>query len=127
MRNPSGGHGQGRSVDRTTLDAFVRDNLASSLMTMQPKDGVVADDAWCLADDRHDTVLLYSLASPSIRFLKELPSHTYKGVWFDPRTGGTQPMKTSITAEAGGTIGKPTTEPWLLLLRDERQTSPARR
>jgi hypothetical protein len=119
MRNPSGGHGQGRSVDRTPLDAFVRENLVGQLMTMQPKDGVAAGEqqTWCLADAAHDTVLLYSLEGASIQFVKALSNHNYHGTWFDPRIGATQPLTSSVTAEAGSTITKPTTEPWLLLLR----------
>ena len=37
MRNPSGGHGQGKTVDRTPLDGFVREHLAGDLMKMQPQ------------------------------------------------------------------------------------------
>jgi hypothetical protein len=118
MRNPSGGHGQGHSVDRTPLDAFVRENLSGHLMAMQPKDGVAEGEqqTWCLADAQNDTVLLYSLEGPAIQLLKALSNHPYTGIWFDPRTGATQPIA-SVTTPAGGAIAKPTTQPWLLLLR----------
>ena len=107
MLNPSAGQGQGRTVDRTSLDAFVRDHLATVLMKMKPRDDLAAD-VWCLADDANRTVLLYSLAGDSIRL-----RHPYRGegLWFDPRTGATH------SAEITGTeIRKPTSEAWLLLL-----------
>lgn len=114
MRNPSGGHGQGKTVDRTPLDAFVREYLASVLMNMQPTDGVAGDpqQTWCLADARRDTVLLYSLAGPAIELQQELPA-SYTGLWFDPQTGKTQ----ALSGPPARSIAKPTTEPWLLLLR----------
>jgi len=114
MRNPSGGQGQGTTVDRTPVDAFVRDNLARSLMNMQPRDGVMADagTTWCLADDRSETVLVYSLSGTSVQFLQALPGKGYSGLWFDPRTGKTQPAEAVSQAMA-----KPTAEAWLLLLR----------
>ena len=119
MRNPSGGHGQGRSVDRTTLDGFVRDHLAATLMKMNPRDGVVADpeQTWCLADDRYESVLLYSLAGPSISLLHTLPRNGYTGLWFDPRTGNTKPFEAPVS---GTVIRKPTADPWLALLRASR-------
>lgn len=119
MRNPSAGHGQGGSVDRTPLDAFVREHLAGILMTMEPRDGVVAEpeQAWCLADKSSANVLVYSLAGGSIRLLTELPKHNYSGVWFDPRTGSTREMETPLDAMSGAEIQKPTAEAWLLLLQ----------
>ena len=114
MRNPSGGHGQGKTVDQTPLDGFVREQLAGTLMRMKPADGVAADAdrTWCLADDRRETVLLYSLSGPSIRLAAALPRRAYTALWFDPRTGATRPAQVS-----GLAIPKPTEEPWLLLLR----------
>jgi hypothetical protein len=110
MLNPSAGQGQGRTVDRTPLDAFVREHLTSVLMKMKPRDGVAAD-AWCLADDSDRTVLLYSLAGESIRLLHALHGARYQGLWFDPRTGATH------AAEALGIeIRKPSGDAWLLLL-----------
>lgn len=115
LRNPSGGHGQGRQVDHTTLDTFVRDHLAAILMKMRPRDGWVegAADNWCLADDRGEATLLYSLAGPSIRLLRTVTAQT-GGLWFDPRNGKTKPA--SVPANPA-VIEKPTAEPWLLLLR----------
>ena len=65
--NPSGGQSQGSAVGHSPFDDFVRDHLATTLMTMQPRDGI-ASDAWCLADDREQSVLLYSLTGDSIAF-----------------------------------------------------------
>jgi hypothetical protein len=114
MRNPSAGQGQGTTVDRTPLDGFVRGRLAGVLMKMSPRDGVAADAAraWCLADERLESVLLYSLAGESIDLAKPLPGRGYSGLWFDPRSGVTRPLE----GAAGTAIRKPTPEPWLLWL-----------
>jgi hypothetical protein len=122
MRNPSAGQGQGRSVDRTTLDAFVRKHLATTLMRMQPRDGAAADPdrTWCLAGDGSQSVLFYSLAGASITLLRTLSPNPYTGLWFDPRTGATQPLEAPVSAQAGAIIRKPTPDPWLLLLRAAR-------
>jgi hypothetical protein len=119
MRNPSAGQGQGRSVDGTTLDRFVREQLSTTLMKMQPRDGAAADpeQTWCLADDRNELVLFYSLAGDSITLLRTLSRNSYTGLWFDPRTGATRPLEAPASGEAGVVIRKPTAEPWLLLLR----------
>ena len=113
MRNPSAGQGQGTTVDRTPLDAFVREHLARSLMNMQPRDGMAGDaeNTWCLTDDRRETVLVYSLSGPSVSFT-QTPRATDTGLWFDPRTGKTQPADA-----VSQVMAKPTSEAWLLLLR----------
>ena len=118
-RNPCAGQGQGRSVDRTTLDGFVREQLATTLMKMQPRDGTAADpeQTWCLADDQSESVLFYSLAGPSVTLLRTLSRNSYTGLWFDPRTGHTRPLEAPVSGEAGAVIRKPTAEPWLVLLR----------
>jgi hypothetical protein len=118
MRNPSAGQGQGRTPDRTTLDAFVRENLAGELMNLNPRDGVVADpeQTWVMADQRGETVLVYSLAGTSIKLTQGLGRARYSGVWFDPRTGATR-TQGGVTAETGSVIEKPSAEAWLLLLR----------
>ncbi|HWC99036.1 MAG TPA: DUF6298 domain-containing protein, partial [Candidatus Sulfopaludibacter sp.] len=112
MRNPSGGHGQGKTLDRTTLDAFVTANLAASLMNLQPRDGMTADHAhtWVMADDRQSTLLVYSLEGPEIRIQL---SGRYQGTWFDPRSGKTQAA--DLTPSIA--IQKPSAEAWLLLLK----------
>ncbi|HWB82592.1 MAG TPA: DUF6298 domain-containing protein [Bryobacteraceae bacterium] len=122
MRNPSGGHGQGLSVDRTTLDGFVHEHLATILMNMQPRDGVVAapDQNWCLVDDHDQSVLLYSLEGSSITLQRDLAQDKYTGLWFDPRTGKTQSVTASVSGRAGSVIEKPTAEPWLMLLLANR-------
>ncbi len=119
MRNPSAGHGQGKTVDRTPLDAFVRDRLAGVLMNMNPKDGVAADPerTWTMADDRGESVLLYSVAGPSIRLIRALSRARYTGLWLDPRTGKTQVVDSAVIGDAGWIIQKPSADPWLLLLR----------
>jgi hypothetical protein len=117
MRNPSAGQGQAKTVDRTPLDAFVREHLARSLMNMQPRDGMTADPetTWCLADERGETVLVYSLAGTAVKFTPAPPPKDYTGWWFDPRTAKTQ------TAEAVAQVmAKPTPEAWLLLLQAKR-------
>jgi hypothetical protein len=119
MRNPSAGQGQGRSVDATTLDGFVREQLATTLMKMQPRDGAAADPAqtWCLADDGSQSVLFYSLAGASITLARTLSRNAYTGLWFDPRKGNTWSWEAPVSGKAGNVIRKPTEEPWLLLLR----------
>jgi hypothetical protein len=122
MRNPSAGQGQGRSVDRTTLDGFVREQLRTTLMKMQPRDGAAADpeQTWCLADDGGESVLFYSLAGASITLLRTLAQNRYTGLWFDPRTGATRPVEGTVSGRAGTVIRKPTAEAWLVLLRASR-------
>jgi hypothetical protein len=119
MRNPSAGQGQGRSADRTTLDGFVREQLATTLMRMQPRDGVAADpeQTWCLADDGGESVLFYSLVGASITLVRTLSQDSYTGLWFDPRTGNTRPLEAPVAGRAGAVIRKPTAEAWLVLLR----------
>ena len=116
MRNPSAGQGQAKTVDRTPLDAFVREHLARSLMNMQPRDGMTAEaeTTWCLADGRGETVLVYSMAGASVKFTQTLQAG-YTGLWFDPRTGKTQAAEAVLQVMA-----KPTPEAWLLLLRVKR-------
>jgi hypothetical protein len=113
MLNPSAGQGQGRTIDRTPLDAFVHHYLASVLMKMKPRDGASADPAqtWCLADDADQHMLLYSLAGETIRLRSTLRGDRYAGLWFDPRSGETSPA-----GEVSVEIRKPSSEPWLLLL-----------
>jgi Family of unknown function (DUF6298) len=119
MRNPSGGHGQGRSLDRTTLDAFVREHLTLSLMKMQPRDRVAAvpEENWCLADDAREVVLIYSLSGPSITLDAPLSKNSYSGLWFDPKSGNTQALTAVVSGSAGTVIQKPTNDPWLILLQ----------
>jgi hypothetical protein len=119
MRNPSAGQSQGRTVDRTTLDGFVREQLATTLMKMQPRDGAAAEPerTWCLADDRSERVLLYSLDGASITLRRRLSQNSYTGLWFDPRTGSTRPLEAPVSGEAGTVIRKPTAEAWLVLLK----------
>jgi Family of unknown function (DUF6298) len=111
MRNPSAGQGQGKTVDRTPLDAFVREHLAGRLMNLEPRDGVMedAENTWCMADARGETALVYSLAGETVKF-KTAPRAGETGLWFDPRTGKTQ------AAAVKQAMKKPTAEAWLLLV-----------
>lgn len=123
MRSRSGGHGQGMTVDRTPLDGFVREHLSPVLMNMKPRDGWVADpeQAWCLADDRGVSVLLYSLSGPTVTLLKDLGQRNYDGIWFDGRSGKSQALE-SPSGKKGAMFQKPTAEPWLLLLRASKES-----
>jgi hypothetical protein len=122
MRNPSGGHGRSRSVDRTVIDGFVREYLATVLMLIEPRDGAAEDpeNNWCLADGKDQSVLYYSLRGPSIRLSKALSQGPYHAVWFDPPTGDVKKANAPITAAAGAVIPKPSDEAWLVLLRAGR-------
>lgn len=122
LRNPNAGQGQGRTADRTHLDAFVREHLATTLMNMAPRDGVAeaAGPTWVLADAPLGTVLVYSLAGPAITLARSLPGGEYQGVWFDQRTGGTRLLAAPERWQQGTTIHKPTGEDWLLLLKARR-------
>jgi hypothetical protein len=119
MRNPAAGQSQRGEVDRTTLDGFIREHLATLLMNMEPRDGTVNDPerTWCLSGSHDEAVLLYSLAGPSITLSKDFARHTYQALWFDPRTGNIQAAAEPISARAGTVIQKPTAQDWLLLLQ----------
>src|SRR5690606_14684345 len=86
MRNPNAGHGQGRSVDRTLLDVFVREYLAPILMTMSPRDGLTGD-GWVLADEALTSILIDAREGDTITLAQPLPAATYRGTWFDPESG----------------------------------------
>jgi hypothetical protein len=114
MRNPPGGRGQGRSVD-----SFVREYLATTLMKMEPRDGAAddPDNNWCLADTEDQSVMFYSLDGASIRLQKALSRSRYRAIWFDPRTGNTTKAEMPVPARAGDAIAKPSAEAWLVLLQ----------
>ncbi len=119
MRNPSGGHGQGRQLDRTTLDPFVREHLADVLMTLQPRDGVTddAEHIWCMADKGDTALLFYSLSGDGIKLRATLAQARYAGLWFDPASGKTRALDGVVPTQAGDAITKPNAGPWMLLLR----------
>lgn len=118
MRNPTAGHGQGRSVDRTPLDSFVQEHLAESLMHMVPKDGVLVNEQqnWALADDAFKTVLLYSLTGPEIKFAQKLKHKGFSGTWFNPETEESRSATLPASIKKGTAIQKPDSANWLLLL-----------
>src|SRR5262249_26179367 len=72
---------------------------------------------WCATTPNADSVLIYTLAGPSIRVMKTLSEAQYQATWFDPRTGSIRDAESIITARAGDEIAKPTPEAWLLLLQ----------
>lgn len=111
-RNPSAGHGQGRSVDRTPVDAFVQERLADRLAAMSPANDLVAagDKAWALADPDRRTVLFYSYEGPSLTLAPALAGRP--GEWFNPRDG-----RTLALAGAGPVLAKPDAEGWALLFK----------
>ncbi|ACB77001.1 DUF6298 domain-containing protein [Opitutus terrae] len=118
MRNPSAGQSQGGARDDAAFNRWVRDELSAVLMRMAPRDGWVAepDTAWCLADDRGENVLIYSLAGESIRLDRAIDKSdggATRGVWFDPKNGETKPAKIGSTV-AGAVIVKPSTGAWAL-------------
>lgn len=111
-RNPSAGHGQGRSIDRTPVDAFVQERLADRLAAMSPENDLVAagDKAWALADPDRRTVLFYSYEGPSLTVPPAFVGRA--GTWFNPRDG-----RTLALAGAGSVLAKPDAEGWALLFR----------
>jgi Family of unknown function (DUF6298)/Putative collagen-binding domain of a collagenase len=127
MRNPAAGQSQGIETDRTSLDAFVREHLAGVLMKMTPRDDVTEDASrnWCLADERSEAVLLYSLSGPTIKLARALPTRIFSGTWFDPRTGKTRPLVAPASWNKGTAIQKPSGEDWLLLLRSKSASAKA--
>ena len=118
-RNPTAGHGQGRVVDRTALDAFVQARLGGVLADMAPRDGWVldAENNWVLADEGRRAVLVYSLAGTQVELSRALGQGSYEGVWFDPRTGKTQAADVPAQLGQGERIVKPDGREWLLLLQ----------
>ncbi len=119
MRNPTAGHGQGRSVDRTPLNAFVQEHLAKKLMHMHPQDGFLLNQSqnWVLADNKQQTVLLYSLTGTEIKLVQKLKGKNYTGTWFNPETGKTVVAQLPKSLKKGTALSKPDEKNWLLLLQ----------
>jgi hypothetical protein len=122
MRNPAAGQSQPAGPDRTTLDSFVREHLATVLMKMAPQDHVLEDatHTWCLADARGEAVMIYSLAGPTIKLAQSLPHKDFNGLWFDPRTGKAVFLDAPASWGKGTIIKKPSEGDWLLLLKAKR-------
>jgi hypothetical protein len=118
MRNPAAGQSQGVAAEASAIDQFVRSQLATILMRMIPRDGWLEDAErnWCLADGG-DNVLLYSLEGDAITLARALPRARYEGIWFDPRSGKSQPLASSTRFDSGASLAKPSAGDWLLLLR----------
>ncbi|TXK36523.1 right-handed parallel beta-helix repeat-containing protein [Pontibacter qinzhouensis] len=117
--NPAAGHRQGRIVDATPLDAFVKTYLANKLMRLNPQDDVLTNPSqnWTLADTGQQSVLFYSLSGSALQLQQKLPKKAYTGIWYDPRTGETQAAVLPKRLKKGTAIAKPSEENWLLLLQ----------
>ena len=87
-------------------------------MNMSPKDGwtTAPDRTWTLAGEAKDPVLIYSLSGDSITLAQALPGKQYEALWFDPRTGSTQPIQ-NVTITQNTVFTKPDTQAWLLLFK----------
>nr|WP_255709862.1 DUF6298 domain-containing protein [Pontibacter harenae] len=123
MRNPTAGHGQGRTVDSHPLDKFVQQHLADKLMYMQPQDGILAnaEKNWVLADEAQNTILLSSLPGQEMTLSQKLPKKNFTGLWFNPETGNTHSAELPKSLKKGTTIQKPTAEHWLLLIKKQEE------
>jgi hypothetical protein len=119
-RNPTGGHGQS-TPDRIPFDALIQQYLATSLMNLLPRDGLVQQPAttWCLSDDRNQTVLIYSLEGATIAFAHSLAG-TYSTKWLNPNTGAVDSSNQTLEPKEGTVLAKPTPGDWLLLLQLRR-------
>ncbi|HEY0042672.1 MAG TPA: DUF6298 domain-containing protein, partial [Flavisolibacter sp.] len=117
-QNPTAGHGQGRTVDKTGFDAFVQQYLATVLHSMLPVDNVLQhpERNWRLADKEEKNVLLYSLANETLQLKKSLKGSSYEGTWYNPKNGSVIPASI-LNTQAGAVIEKPGPEEWLLYLK----------
>ena len=97
--------------DDRALIAFVREHLATALAQMRPVDG--APEVWCLSDDHGDNQLYYSAAGGQLVFAQPADFLNSTGIWFDPRTGASQPAQ----LKDGRAIAKPSAAAWLLLVQ----------
>ena len=97
--------------DDRAFISFIRGHLAVDLAQMQPVNG--STDAWCLSDHEGKNRLYYSPTGAQIAYDRPIDPKESSGLWFDPKTGTTQPAELKETS----TITKPSAEPWLLLLQ----------
>jgi hypothetical protein len=98
--------------DDRALFAFLREHAADLLPQLTPAPEL-ATDAWALADERRQSILLYSPAGETIALAKPLFPRARLALWFNPATGKTEPA----TLDAQLPLKKPTADPWLLLVR----------
>ncbi len=96
MRNPAGGHGQGRQVDH----AGGVPGISDVLMNMEPVDGLAKDPehTWCMTDRGDQDVLIYSMEGASIELTRDLARPSYTGLWINPRTPETIPKAVAAAA-----------------------------
>ena len=119
LQNPAAGQRQGVGVDKTPLDSFVRDHLASDLAKIAPRDGWLGDEQnnWCLAGATEGPILIASLTGTSIQLKHDFSAAAYRGIWFNLKTGETKTLDAVSDWRSGSAIRKPTDGEWLLLLR----------
>lgn len=96
--------------DDNALVRFVARNLAAELPRMKPVDGLVAG-AWCLGEEGRQW-LVYSPSGATLAFSRDLGMPGASAVWFNPRTGRTEPAPWT-----GGNLSKPDGEAWLLWIK----------
>jgi hypothetical protein len=99
-------------VDRTAIDGFVREYLATVLMLIEPRDGAAEDpeNNWCLADGKDRSVLYYSLKGPSIRLSKSTVAGPIPRGLVRSAHRRTLKADAPVTAAAGAVIPKPSDE-----------------
>jgi Family of unknown function (DUF6298)/Putative collagen-binding domain of a collagenase len=99
-----------------TLESFIRTYLSVNLMNMSPKDGwtTAPERTWTLAGEVKDPILIYSLSGEDVTLTQTLPAKHYEAMWFDPRTGSTQPIQ-NISITQNTVLTKPDAQAWLLL------------
>jgi hypothetical protein len=93
---------------------FVREHLAALLATMHPVD--LSPNAWCLADGKGGNRLYFSPTGEQLSFGQPIDFNNSTGLWFDPKTGTSQPAHLNDSA----TIAKPSSTAWLLLVQCKR-------
>lgn len=115
-RNPTAGHNQS-TIDRAAADPIIQQHFGPLLMNLVPKDGLTESPAttWCLADEKNQTLIFYSLEGKEITFARLL-DRTYKATWLNPQTGETQPITDPVKSAPQTSLQKPTGQDWFLVM-----------
>jgi hypothetical protein len=116
--NPTAGHDQGRRADTTTLDLFLRRELAGGLHQLEPAAGMVEPEGptWCLARSDGRVALIASMSGAAISASgAALSAHRWTGTWFSPTTGETRSAE--LAWPPNRVLPKPDSGEWLLLLK----------
>ncbi len=108
----------GTKRDDEAFVRFVARNLAGDLPRMKPIDGLAAD-AWCFGEEGR-RLLVYSPSGEAIQLTRDPHLAQAIALWFNPRTGQTQPARTAD----GLKFTKPSGEAWLLWLNRSLPTPP---